>query len=619
MDKELNILPKLNFLISIKNQLLVLLIIILITYSRTIFYDYNIDDNIITNSLDGKGGKLSDLTAISQMAYNKTDYRPVVLLSFGIQKLIFGDISAGVSHGLNILFFYLVCVIALLLLRILFEYKNHMLSFFAVLLFSVHPISTEVICNIKSRDNLLSMLFGMCGTLFLIKGIRTTKNKYLFLFLSVLFSISGLLSKYDAIGFLLLNFCILLFIENRIKLKSILLLSATIVFILLFVSLLTKYFLFEVADKPYVGTTTFTENPLSVNTTLANSLISLVNTIYFYFLKMAGLFGAKYYYGYNYLDLLNTHSVSFIGGLIILLLFLILFIYSIYKKATSITIIISAIFCLSLYALNLIIPVAGIIADRYVFMSNLFFCTGIIFIIFRLPLKNIPYNISFIAFAACFIFFFLQSNYRIPAWKNQKSLIDRDAPELSNSYEAMRIAAATYYDEYVKTNDTETGKNYLEKAIDYANKGIKVYPANHLLYVLLGQYYYKIGNPEAAKNNFRISIKNNPSKADGYEYLGDIYYEELKEDSALFYYSKAFMVNPTSNLLINNISTIYYQKDKTECLDFNLNLLKKDSTLFAPYENLGYFYLAEKDTLKARQYFDKALIYGMPANSMPIK
>ena len=183
----------------------------------------------------------------------------------------------------------------------------------------------------------------------------------------------------------------------------------------------------------------------------------------------------------------------------------------------------------------------------------------------------------------------------------------------------MRIAAATYYDEYVKTNDTETGKNYLEKAIDYANKGIKVYPANHLLYVLLGQYYYKIGNPEAAKNNFRISIKNNPSKADGYEYLGDIYYEELKEDSALFYYSKAFMVNPTSNLLINNISTIYYQKDKTECLDFNLNLLKKDSTLFAPYENLGYFYLAEKDTLKARQYFDKALIYGMPANSMPIK
>lgn len=619
MEKELNILPKLKFLFSIKNQLLILLIIILITYSRTIFYDFNIDDYIITNSLDGKGDKLSDLSAISQMAYNKTDYRPVVLLSFGIQKLVFGDISAGVSHGINILFFYLVCVIALLLLRNLFEYKNHLLAFFAVLLFSVHPITTEVVCNIKSRDNLLSMLFGMCGTLFFIKGIRIKKKKYLFLFLSVLFSISGLLSKYDAIGFLLLNFCILLFTENRVKIKSILLLFATILFILLFVNELTKYFLFEAEDKLYAGTTTFTENPLSANTTLVNSLISFLNTIYFYFLKMAGLFRAKYYYGYNYLDLLSTHSVSFVSGLIILLLLLILFIYSIYKKASSITIIIIAIFCLSLYALNLIIPVAGIIADRYIFISNLFFCAGIIFLIFRLPIKNITYIISFIVFAACFIFFFLQSNFRIPAWKNQKSLIDRDAPELSNSYEAMRIAASTYFDEYTKTSDTQIGKYYLEKAIYYADKGIKVYPKNDLLYVLLGQYYYKIGNPEAAKSSLKISIKNNPTQANGYEYLGDIYYEEAKEDSALFYYSKAFSINPTSNLLINNISTIYYQKDKTECLNFNLNLLKKDSTLFAPYENLGYFYLAEEDTFKSRQYFDKAIIYGLPPNSMPIK
>ena len=59
--------------------------------------------------------------------------------------------------------------------------------------------------------------------------------------------------------------------------------------------------------------------------------------------------------------------------------------------------------------------------------------------------------------------------------------------------------------------------------------------------------------------------------------------------------------------------------DKENCLKFNNDLLAKDSTTFAAHENLGYFYLDNKDTLQAISYFKSAVKYGLDATSLPIK
>ena len=92
-------------------------------------------------------------------------------------------------------------------------------------------------------------------------------------------------------------------------------------------------------------------------------------------------------------------------------------------------------------------------------------------------------------------------------------------------------------------------------------------------------------------------------------------------DSSLFYYQKAFIHDSKNAELINNISTIYFEKgEKEKCLQYNFDLIKSDSTLFAAYENLGYFYLTEKDTSKAESYFKQGEKYGLkPVNIKLLK
>ena len=368
------------------------------------------------------------------------------------------------------------------------------------------------------------------------------------------------------------------------------------------------------------GLITFTENPLSLVFTTSNRIIAGINTIYFYFTKFIYTSSSKYYYGYNYYNILSTNTVSFFGGIIIITGFIFAFIYSILKKEKIITISIIGIISTSIYALNFIQPVAGIIADRYIFIANLFFCLLAVYSITKLFQCLKIQKHSYTIITVVVIVFSILSFKRVNAWRNFRTLIDTDAPKLYNSYEAMRIAAGAYYKEYEAEKDDAIRKDYLEKSIFYAEKGVKVYPKNYLLFLFLGQYYFKNNQTENAIQAFTKSIKNDTSTIDAFVYLGDVYYSIKKSDSALYYYKNGLNIEPTSQILINNISSVYYEmNDKDGCLKFNHDLLTKDSTIFAAHENLGYFYLNNNDTIKAIDYFKKSIKYGLDVNSLPIK
>ena len=70
---------------------------------------------------------------------------------------------------------------------------------FIVLLFVSHPIHTEVVANIKSRDEILSLLFGLISFNKLYKYIKGSKQ--INLYMSIVFFLIALLSKESSIGF----------------------------------------------------------------------------------------------------------------------------------------------------------------------------------------------------------------------------------------------------------------------------------------------------------------------------------------------------------------------------------------------------------------------------------
>jgi tetratricopeptide (TPR) repeat protein len=600
-----------EFLNNSKIKYALLFLIIIFLYGRTIFFEFNLDDKIITDAISGKINTVNDLFSIIKLSYNKTDYRPVVLFSFGIENLIFGSLQPSISHFINIIIFFLITFSALQLFKALFDPNKNSLIFVAIVLFCVLPVNSEVVCSIKCRDNLLSMLFGLYSSLFFIRFLEKERLNYLFLLISVLYTFLGILSKMDAIGFVLFNLFYYIYYYKK-DWKAILYYSLCIIITTNVVNKLSQNALFTEENSKYIGLTTFTENPLSTSNIIGFKLIAFVNTIYYYFTRLIPISDFRYYYGYNYLKVLSTDTISFYFGILILLFFIFLLIRFLTNNNKLGTIAILAMFLTSIYALNLFIPVAGIIADRYVFIASLFFCLLLSYLVFRaVEVLKINKYLIFILLIVLSTLIVSTSN-RISAWKNILTLIETDAPNLTSSYEAMRIASSVYMAEYEKTNDEKVKQELQQKCIYYAEKGIEVYPKNYLLHQFLGQYYFKFNKPDKSLEHLHISLKNDSSKT-SYFYLGDIHYSIKNLDSALYYYKAALKKNPSSPVLINNISTVYFEMgDKEKCLQFNYDLLKNDSSIFAAYENLGYYYLAEKDIVKAESYFKQGEKYGLP-------
>lgn len=127
-------------------------------------------------------------------------YRPLSLIFFAVGYDLFGEHAAW-FHFLNLFWYVLSGILLYILLAKLFTGKESVRRtlFLAasVGLFMVHPLHTEVVCNIKGADELLSLLFGLAGWIFALrwsdrKSFANLALVGLFLFLSFMAKESSL-------------------------------------------------------------------------------------------------------------------------------------------------------------------------------------------------------------------------------------------------------------------------------------------------------------------------------------------------------------------------------------------------------------------------------------------
>jgi hypothetical protein len=110
--------------------------------------------------------------------------------------------GAGMRHFVNVLLYIILIVV------LYFVFSNYIfpqlkdMVFIACLLFAVHPLHTEVVANIKSRDEILSFLFIALTLLYVFLFSSSGSKKHLFY--SGLFMFLALLSKEYAVFLFLL-------------------------------------------------------------------------------------------------------------------------------------------------------------------------------------------------------------------------------------------------------------------------------------------------------------------------------------------------------------------------------------------------------------------------------
>lgn len=121
--------------------------------------------------------------------------------------------GAKLRHFNNIWTYALGCVFLFLVFSRYFFRTNQDLALLAALIFTMHPIHSEAIANVKSRDEIFSLIFVSLTFLYSFKYLETKSVKDLF-WASVLFLLALLSKEYAIMLLFLVPLAVYTFTEN---------------------------------------------------------------------------------------------------------------------------------------------------------------------------------------------------------------------------------------------------------------------------------------------------------------------------------------------------------------------------------------------------------------------
>lgn len=485
---------------SYEKHLPALLVVIFafILYGNSLKNDYALDDLIVIkeNAFTKKGiAGIGEIFAYDSFTgFFGTEkklvaggrYRPLSIATFAVEYSLAGGLNPALSHLINILLYALLGIVILRILSRLAPappgnpfYTG--IPFIATVLFMAHPVHTEVVANIKGRDELLALLFPLLALQFFIDGLE--RKKPLKIAAAGLFLFLGLLSKENAIAFVIIIPLAVHFF-TRIPLKNNLVNSLSLVFaavVFVFIRFLVLGYLNsgelprELMNNPFLEA--------SVSQKFGTILYTL--GLYIKLLIFPHPLTHDYYpYHIPLIQLTDWRA------LLPLVLYLALIAFAILRFPTrSITVFGILFYLLTLFVVsNLVFSVGTFMNERFIFMPSLGF-TMVAAALFsqKLPLiirkPELFRTVSVSVLLVILALFTLKTYSRNSVWKDNFTLFTTDVKVSANSVKCNVSAGGDYQKMAQAQTDTVLRNEYYRLSEQYLEKALSIYPksANGLL------------------------------------------------------------------------------------------------------------------------------------------
>ena len=611
-------------------------------------YHINTDNPQIAQGISGIPEIFTTLYAEeNNMSYG---YRPLVRTSFAIEYQFTSGLSINpyISHFINILLYTLAILLLYKVLRRLLNGYNPWFPFLVTLLFMAHPTHTEVVASLKNRDVILNFLFTFIAIWQFVRWIDVNKTKHLIF--GMISFLLALLSKESAITQLAI-FPLILYFFTNIKLKK-LGVFTSIAFLVVLSVFLFRWFILPETERGLK----MWENPLVDNDSIMLHLGTASYIIGHYIKLLFIPFPLAYYYGYNMIPL-----VGFTNPLVILSTTIILgmLVYAIMKLKTKSIVSFAILYFfvnMAMYS-NIVAPVPGIVADRFLFFATLSFAIIIVWILFKLfkvPLTGLVRNnkqliwvsLLVILIVAPFGYFVRKRNKQ---WRTQYSLYEADMPKLSNSVKANSL----YAGEIMKSVNQELSKpvnpykfimRLINNAEKHFNKAVELDSTHYTSWNNLGIIYSKIHGNQAlirmrsyinekkpdkveeerinaeeffssAIGYYKKAIEYNPKYGSAYFNLGNTFEMQMQYDSSIVYFRKAADVDGGELVSMSRLANAYFMNHQTyKAIEKNKEIILAYPNSDMPYINLGNYAFKAKDTINGLMYFKKAIAVGTKPN-----
>ncbi len=630
-----------------------IVIVTVIFYGNVIFNGFSLDDKYINvnNPQTSRGIEAIPDIFTSFYSYesgNAYGYRPLVRASYALEYQFTKSYiwNPAVSHFINLLLYIVGLIILFRVLRRLLNGYSPWIAFFITLLYLIHPTHTEVVASLKNRDILLEFIFAFEAVWLFIRWADSNKSK--FLYWGIASYILALLSKETAIVHLAV-FPLVLYFFTDIGKKKLLYFTGTVALLGLAI------FLAPVVLFNFERNFQYIENPLFYEHSFFNKLATSFYILGFYLKLLLVPYPLRYYYGFNMIPITNwLNPLVWLSFLFYVGIFVVAIRYFKQKKIISFIILFFLIH-ISMYA-NLVMPVPGIVGDRFMFFTSLAFAWFVVWLFIEIP-KHSVFRKKTVPLKPVIVGLVLSLLYVLPMgywdhirnfqWRSQYLLFNSDMPHLENSVKANDLWAA----EIMKKVNRELAKpvnpyHFIKRNIAAAekryNKALELDSSFYSAWLNLGSIYSKIhgnqarirymayskrGEKEKAMKSkdemidyfkkahyyFNQALKYKPDYVNGLVYYDIANAYELQEiyDSAERYYKKAIAIDSNFIISRSKLANIYFRKGEFQkALDENKTIMIMEPEADVPYINMGNYYVMFGDTTTALRYYEKAIELG---------
>jgi hypothetical protein len=414
-------------------------------------------------------------------------------------------------HFVNILLYILSAVVMLHFLRTVVFPVDPDIAFIATLLFVIHPIHTEVVANVKSRDEIMSMLF-ICLT-FVFAFRYKEHNKIKELLIALLCFFLALLSKEYAVTLVvLLPLAFYLFKGYDIGASLKTFLPYTLVLVI-YVAIRFSIVVLkanvpdvEVLNNPYLFASPSQKLATEISTTLN----------YFRLLLFPHPLSADYSYS-------AIPYKSFSSPLVWLSVFvhlgMIIAGIRLFMKRHVLCFAIALYLSFLFLVCNIFLNIGATMGERLIYHSSLGFVIAVAYFLVKglKKLSSADTSKRFLLAGTLAILVLAAAGKTITRnadWKNDITLFTKDVETVPNSVLANGNAGARYIDLSERPENRARQNELLNKAIGYLDKAIAMHERYVTSYINRGLAYYKMGNLEKTRENWDMVEKYYPHYPD---------------------------------------------------------------------------------------------------------
>ena len=499
-------------------------------------------------------------------------YRPLSIVTFAVEQQFFGTVkkekmdsflnhplpAAGqvdpwkvqfvknmhTRHVINVLLYALSIVVLLYFLRTIVFRSYPIMAFLAALIFAAHPLHTEVVANVKSRDEIMSLIF-ICTTFILAFSYEETKKKGMMV-LGIVVYLLAFLSKEYAITFCALYPLALVLFNKYDLVKAI---KAGLPYIATAIAYIAIRKVIipgeansnsssEILNNPYF----FAEGNERIATEISTTLNYLKLLIFPHPLSAD--------YSYNsipYVDFSNLWvwlSIAVHGYLIWAL-------YYYYKKKSVLCFAIAFYLLHLLLICNVVFDIGATMGERLIYHSSVGFAIGVAWLLYKgmEQIKPAAAGRAVLTGATVVIvgLFSFKTIARNPAWKNDETLFNTDIKTVPNSVLVNANVAAALIDKSETEKTDEKKRADIHEGIMYLDKAISLHKTYVSSYLNKALAYFKLREPDSVMVNLDVVMKmypNHPKLPEMYYNCGVNYYLNKQYAPAIHAWETTIRLKP---------------------------------------------------------------------------